>query len=131
MVKEHIKYKDFNGNDREEDFYFNLTEAEVFEMQMSTSGGYKAMIESIIAAQDMPSLIKIFKELLLKSYGKKSLDGKFFEKSEEISTAFSQTNAYVKLYMELVTDDKKAAQFINGLMDVQTGPQDHLPASTN
>lgn len=74
------------------------------------------MINKIVAAQDAPSLIKVFKDLVLKAYGEKSADGKRFIKSDELATAFSQTEAYSQLFMKLATDDKAAARFVNGIM---------------
>lgn len=116
MRKETITYTDYNGNERTEDFWFNMTPAEVFETNYSVSGGFKAMVEKIIATQDVPALIKLFKEIVLKAYGEKSLDGRRFIKSEELSLEFSQTEAYSELYMKLATDDKAASDFINGVL---------------
>lgn len=116
MVVEKIKYTDFNGIEREEEFMFNLTEAEITEMELTTDGGFSDSIKKIIAAQDTPQIIKVFKMLLLKSYGEKSADGRRFVKSEKLSEDFSQTNAYSQLFMKLATDDKAAAAFINGIM---------------
>lgn len=116
MLEKVIKYTDFKGNKREETFTFNLTPAEVMELELGTTGGLAESIQSIIEAQDAPSIIKTFKEIILKSYGKISADGREFMKSEEISKSFSQTNAYSKLFMELSTDDKAAAAFINGIV---------------
>lgn len=116
MVVEKIKYTDFNGLEREEDFMFNLTEAEITEMELTTDGGLSDSIKKIIAAQDTPEIIKVFKMLLLKSYGEKSADGRRFVKSEKLSEEFSQTNAYSQLFMQLATDDKAAVAFINGIM---------------
>ena len=87
MLKKEITYKDYNGTERTESFYFNLSQAELMEMEMSTSGGYAEMVQAIVAAQDAPSIIKIFKDLILKAYGEKSPDGKRFIKSNELSTA--------------------------------------------
>ena len=120
MIAKTIKYKDFNGVEREEKFFFNLTKAELTEMELSTSGGFAENIKQIVAAQNTPQIIKIFKELILKSYGEKSLDGKRFRKVDDagypLSTAFSETEAYSNLFMELATDDAKAAEFVNGIM---------------
>ena len=116
MLKKTIKYIDYNGLEREEDFYFNLTKAELMEMEMSIVGGFTEMIKKIIDANDTPSIIKIFKELVLKAYGEKSADGKRFFKSKEIAEAFSQTEAYSNLFMELATDSDAAAAFINGII---------------
>lgn len=116
MLKKTITYNDYNGTERTEDFYFNLSQAEVMEMEMSTAGGLAEMIKKVVASQDAPSIIKIFKDLILKAYGEKSADGKRFIKSEEIATAFSQTEAYSILFTELATDDKAAAAFVNGIV---------------
>ena len=116
MLKKEINYTDYNGVERTEAHYFNLSKAEIMEMELSTVGGFAEMIEKIVAAQDTPSLIKLFKDIILKSYGEKSPDGKRFIKSNELATAFSQTEAYSTLYMELVTDADAAAAFINGIV---------------
>lgn len=123
MLKKTVTYEDYNGLSRTEDFYFNLSKAELVEMEAGTPGGYAAMLQSMVDAKDVPALIKIWKELLLKSYGIKSPDGRRFIKSEEISREFSQTEAFVKLYMELVTDDKAAAAFANGVIPKMDGMQ--------
>lgn len=122
MLKKTISYTDYNGNERTEDFYFNLTKAEIMEMEMSTTGGLSEMIQNVVKTQDAPSIIKIFKDLILKAYGEKSPDGKRFIKSPELSAAFSQTEAYSQLFMELATDADKAAAFVNGIIpkDIDT-----------
>lgn len=116
MLKETIKYTDYNGVERTEDFWFHLSKAELMEWEMGTTGGLTEMIKRIVDAQDAPAIIKIFKELVLKAYGQKSPDGKRFIKSEELATEFSQTEAYSQLFMELATDADKAAAFVNGIM---------------
>lgn len=116
MIKKTIKFNDYNGVAREEDFYFNLSEAELLEMEAGTTGGYTEMIKRIIAAKDTPSLLEVFKTLLLKSYGEKSADGRRFVKSSELSEAFSQTEAYSQLFVRLATDSEEAAAFVNGIL---------------
>ena len=123
MLKKTIAYEDYNGNKREEDHYFNLTKAEITEMEMSTTGGFAEMIQRVVAAQDAPSIIKIFKDLILKSYGVKSPDGKRFIKSKELSEEFSQTEAYSQLFMELATDADAAAKFVNGIIPADMAQQ--------
>ena len=120
MLKKTIAYTDYNGVERKEDFYFNLSKAEIMEMEMSTSGGLTEMISKIVAAQDTPAIIKLFKDLVLRAYGEKSLDGKRFVKIDEngipLSRAFSQTEAYSVLFMELATDEEAASEFVNGIV---------------
>ena len=115
MLKKTITYTDYNGAERTEDFYFNLTKAEVVEMQYSIGGGLKERLESIVKTQDQPAIISEFKKLILMAYGEKSADGKQFMKSAEISKKFECTEAYSVLFMELATDADKAAEFVNGI----------------
>lgn len=120
MITKTIKYTDYNGVEREEKFLFNLTKAELMEMELGTTGGLAEMIKKIIETQDGPTIIKTFKEILLKAYGEKSADGKRFMKIDEngrpLSEAFSQTEAYSQLFMELATDSDAAAKFIKGII---------------
>lgn len=116
MYKKTIKYTDYNGVEREEDFLFNFNESELLDLELSYAGTYSEAVRTIIQTQDQVTLIKLFKELILKSYGEKSPDGKYFMKSEEISKKFECTRAFSNLYMELATDDKAGAEFINGVV---------------
>lgn len=122
MLAKKIKYNDYNGVEREETFLFNLSEAELMEMEMGTTGGLAEMIKRIVNTQDAPSIIKIFKEIILKAYGEKSADGKRFIKiddnGKQLSLNFAQTEAYSKLFMELATDQEAAANFIKGIVPV-------------
>lgn len=117
MLKKTITYKDYNGVERTEDFYFNLSKAEIMEMELSVDGGWTEMVKKVASAKDGPTIMKIFKDVIGKAYGEKSADGKYFEKSDEISRRFFQTEAYSDLFMELVTDAKKASDFMNQIVD--------------
>lgn len=119
MLKKTITYTDYNDVVRTEDFYFNLSKAEIAEMEMSTTGGFAEMLQKIVDSKDVPSIIKVFKDLILKSYGEKSADGKRFIKSTEISQGFAQTEAYSNLFMELSTDANAAIGFINGIVPAE------------
>lgn len=123
MLKKTITYTDYNDVERTEDFYFNLSKAEVMEMQMSTTGGLAEMIQRIVAAQDAPAIIKVFKDLVLKAYGQKSPDGKRFIKNEALTEEFAQTEAYSQLFMELATDADAAAAFVNGIVPADVAKQ--------
>lgn len=116
MLKERMTYTDYNGVERTEDFYFNLTKAEVMEIEMGTNGGLTNLMEKIVAEQDSEKIIKYFKMIILKAYGEKSNDGKYFQKSEEISQRFAQTEAYSDLFMRLATDSDAAAKFFNAII---------------
>ena len=116
MLKKTFTYTDYNGVERTEDHYFNLSKAELMEMELSTTGGLAEMINKIVAAQDAPAIVKVFKDLVLKAYGQKSADGRRFIKSKELSDEFAQTEAYSQLFMELATDADAAAKFVNGIV---------------
>lgn len=127
MLKKTITYTDYNGLERTENFYFNLSKAEIAEMELTTVGGFAEMIQRVVDAQDQAAIVKIFKDLILKAYGEKSEDGKRFMKSNEISTAFAQTEAYSILFMELATDADSAAAFVNGI--IPSDVQKQMPAN--
>ena len=114
MLKKTITYTDYNGDEVTEDFYFNLTKAELMTLELK-AGGLKETIERIAKERDTKKLVEMFEELIMASYGEKSIDGKRFVKSKEMSEAFKQTEAYSELFMELLTTDK-AIEFVRGIV---------------
>ena len=118
MFKKTITYEDYNGVKRTEDFHFHFSKAEIIEMQLSTAGGLDATIKRIVAANNEPEIIKYFKDLVLWR----------FMKSPEISRAFAETEAYSVLFMELATDAKAAAEFVNGLLPADVREQAKVEA---
>lgn len=120
-----MTYVDYDGNSRTEDFYFNLSKAEVTEMELGTTGGMQKKLEKIVAEQDSKRIIEMFKDIILKAYGEKSPDGKRFIKSRELTDSFAQTEAYSDLFMELAMDADAASTFINGILPNNLVPQDH------
>ena len=116
MLKKTVTYVDYNGVERTEDFYFNLTKAEVAEMEMAVEGCFSKMLEEIIASKDNVKIVSLFKQMVLKAYGEKSADGRRFVKSEEISKAFSETEAYSEIFMDLALNCDQAAAYVNGIM---------------
>ena len=127
MIKKTVTYTDYNKVERTENFYFNLSKAEVLEMEMSTAGGMAESIQKIIDAKDMPAIIRVFKDLVLKAYGVKSDDGRRFIKSKELSEEFSQTEAYSQIFMELATNADEAAKFVNGIVPADLAQKAVLP----
>ena len=127
MLKKTVTYTDYNEVERTENFYFNLSKAEVLEMEMSTAGGMAESIQKIIDAKDMPAIIRVFKDLVLKAYGVKSDDGRRFIKSKELSEEFSQTEAYSQIFMELATNADEAAKFVNGIVPADLAQKAVLP----
>lgn len=116
MLSKSIKYVDYNGEEREEQCYFNLSKAELMEWEFSEEGGLRAKLEKIIATKDVPKIAAMFKEIIMKSYGVKSPDGRKFIKNKEVLDEFMQTEAYSELYMELATDSDAASAFVNGII---------------
>lgn len=116
MLKKTITYNDLNGIQRTEDFYFDMSKPEIVKMQASAKGGYDVQLRSIAANLNGALIMEFFENFISKAYGEKSEDGRRFMKSEELSKAFMETPAYEVLFEELVTDDKKAADFVNAVM---------------
>lgn len=116
MLVKKVSYTDYKGNQREEELYFNLSKAEVAEMELSHKGGLSEKINRIVATQDSKEIINLFKELIVKSYGVISDDGRRFIKSDELREEFVQTEAYSELFMELASDADEAAKFVNGII---------------
>lgn len=116
LTKKTITYTDYNGTERTEDYYFNLSKLELTRMQASVEGGLDEKLKKMINAKNGKAVMDFFEELILKAYGEKSEDGRRFIKSEELSIAFSQTPAYEALFEELVTDDEAAANFVKSII---------------
>lgn len=116
MHKETIRYIDYKGHEREDDFYFNLSKGELAKMEMSTTGGLEETIRRIIKAENNQEIVRLFEELILKSYGVISDDGRRFIKSDQLREEFAQTEAYSELFVKLATDADAAAAFVNGIV---------------
>lgn len=122
MIKKRIKYEDFDGVEREEDFYFNLTKTELVKWNYSESGGLEETVKKIIDTKDAKELLKIYDKIITMSYGVKSPDGKKFVKSEEITNDFKDTNAYDVMFIEYLSHPESFNAFIDGIMpkDINT-----------
>ena len=116
MLKKRMTYEDFNGETRTEDFWFHMSEVDLLEMDTKYPGGMQGFIQKMIDTKDSAEMFKLAKEIIEMSFGQKSLDGRTFEKSPEITRSFTQTQAYVDLFMEIGTDAEKASEFIKGIM---------------
>lgn len=116
MYRKVIKYTDYDGNEREGTFYFNLTEAELIKWEGMTTGTLQEKISRMTQTQNQDELIQLFDEVICRAYGEKSVDGQYFRKSAEILDRFKSTPAYSNLFMELATNDEAGADFINGIM---------------
>ena len=133
MLKKYISYTDYNGQKRKEAFYFNLSKAELVKLQYSTEGGMEEFLRRIIDTHDNRKLFELFEQLIKMSYGEKSPDGKRFIKSEELTEAFCQTEAYTELLLELMGDDSATAvaEFIKGVMPLDGIPDSEIDAAMN
>lgn len=116
MIKKTITYTDYEGVERTEDFYFNLSKADLIRMEMGVTGGMEKVIQRMINTEDGKSIMELLEKIILESVGVKSDDGKRFIKNKEISEAFKQTEAYSELIVELVSDANKASEFMNGVI---------------
>lgn len=123
MLKKVIEYTDFNGMDRKDTFYFNLSKAELAERELMTPGGYSAMLQHIVETQDRAELVRLFKNLIIETYGEKDAEGKMFVKSPEKSAAFVNSAAYSALFMELISSEQAAYEFMNGILPADISKQ--------
>lgn len=116
MLTKKVKFTDYKGVEREEEFFFNLSKAEVAEMELSHQGGLSAKIERIVATQDGAEIITLFKDLITRSFGVISDDGRRFIKTDQLRDEFLQTEAYSELFIELASDADAASSFVNGII---------------
>jgi len=131
VLKKVIKYEDWNGEMREETFYFHLSKSELTKMEMSEVGGLEQKINRLVETRNGAEIVGLFEEVITLSYGEKSPDGRRFEKSEELSRAFMQTPAYDELFMEIAMDANKAAAFFNGILPQDLSQSAAAPATPN
>ena len=125
MYKKTIAYTDYNGNQREEDFYFNLNASEIVKLEVTTEGGLEAYVREISSTLDGQRIMEFFEKLIETSYGKKSLDGRSFIKRPEYFEEFKGTEAYNTLFLELIQDAEAGVKFFNAVV-----PQDVAKAKT-
>lgn len=116
MIKQTITYTDYNGNERTEEYWFNLSKAELLRLETTTKGGFQKMLENAVASEDNYRIIEVFEDLIKHSIGMKTLDGKYFKKSKEFTEDFVQSEAYSTLLFDLLQDTEKANAFIRGIM---------------
>lgn len=130
MLKKTIKFTDFNGMERSEDHYFNLTKVELMRMEANVQGGLSEKLKRVSAAQDAAAIMEVMEDLIRKSYGKKTADGGFVKRQDYLDE-FVSTEAYSELFMELITDDKAATAFVQGILPAGLREQAALAAKAN
>lgn len=131
MYKETITYNDFNGLERKEDFYFNLTKTELQKMEVSKYGSLSTMLSTMANANDVPGMIEAIDNLVLKAYGEKSIDGRQFNKSDAISDAFLHSAAYDVLFNKMITNPDYLFKFIMGIVPVEMQEEMRKVAADN
>lgn len=116
MIEKTVTYKDYDGNERTETFFFHLTQADIVLMEHSVEGGFDKRLKRIVDSQDNVEIAKTFKKLILDSYGEKSPDGRRFIKNEKLREEFSQTEAFSIIFMSFLENPSVGAEFIKGIM---------------
>lgn len=130
MLKREITYEDFDGNQRTEDFYFNLTKAELVRLELSETGSFSEMIKKIIASKDNREIIEQFQKIILMAYGIREEGGRRFIKNQQVREEFEQTNAFSELFIELATNEESAAAFMRGIVPSDLGVVNDAPTAT-
>lgn len=123
MLKKRIKFEDFNGEEREEDFYFNLTKTELVKWELGTTGGLQSLIQKIVDTKDSGALLKIFDDIIGMAYGVRSDDGKRFIKSKELTDEFRQTNAYDEMFIEFMQNPDKYNEFLKAVIPAEVSKE--------
>ncbi len=118
MLKKTITYNDYDGNARTDDFWFNLSQAELAEMDVE-SGGMQKRLEMISSTNDPKEIMRIFKDIVMRAYGERTADGKFRKVDSNgyrLANDFVQSEAYSELFFELFNDANKASEFMISLL---------------
>ena len=115
MYKITRKFEDFNGVEKEQDFYFNLTKADILKMELSEEGGMDKRLDRLVKTKDMKEAIKVFEGLLLMAYGVKTDDGRFV-KNDQVRAEFASSAAYSEIYFDLATNPEEAKKFVEGVV---------------
>lgn len=116
MIKKKVKFEDFNGNEVEEVFHFNLNQTELTELELSYEGGFSNHARGLVEKKDTRGLISFYKHLLIKSYGVVSDDGRKFYKTEEYAKDFISSPAFDEIFLELLSDENASREFFIGIL---------------
>lgn len=120
MLKKVVKYVDFEGEERSDTLYFNLTEPEVVRLDVQFEGGLEEYISNLDEKVAPENILSLFEKVIRASYGEKGEDGRHFIKNEEMIDMFNQSAAYAALFVELVQNADQATIFFNGLLSSTT-----------
>lgn len=115
MLKKTMTYEDCEGNKVTEDFWFNLTQAEIVKLNYYCPGGLEVYAKRCEKDGRYYDILELFEKIICMAYGEKSADGKRFIKSKELTESFIQTEAYSNLFMELISNPEAGQIFIKGI----------------
>ena len=115
MYKITRKFEDYNGVEKEQDFWFNLSKADILKMELSEEGGMDKRLDKLVKTKDMKEAIRVFEGLLLMAYGVKTDDGRFV-KNDQVRAEFASSAAYSDIYFELATNPEAAQKFVEGVI---------------
>lgn len=115
MLKKTLSYTNLDGEKITEDFYFNMTKAELIKLNLKEGEGFQEYLNRIIESGDGAAIIENFEKIVRLSYGVRTADGKF-KKDPDDFDAFMATEAYSDFFLELVTDAKASSEFIKAVM---------------
>jgi len=116
MLKKTITFKDLDGNEITEDFYFNLSKRELAEMKIAHKGDLSEYLKEIIRSEDGQAILDNIKNFIAMSVGVRGEDGRRFIKNRDITDSFMQSDAYDELFFELVSNADAAADFFMGIV---------------
>lgn len=117
MYTKKVKYTNYNDEEVEGIFRFHLNKAEVIDWMLCPGGSttLDKTLARIIENNSTSDLVSAFKDIVRRSYGEKTPDGRF-EKSDEIFNRFVSTEAYAIIFMEIFSDADKTIEFLKGIM---------------
>lgn len=128
MITKTIKFTDYNGVQREEEWKFHISRAELSHLELTTTGGLQTLVKRIMNEKDNAAMVKLFEQLIFMSVGKVSDDGRRFVKNDDVLDEFRQSEAYSELLMELFSDADKAVAFVNGIVPQPDQVPNPIPA---
>lgn len=114
MFSREFEYTGYDGKPKKDTYWFNLTEAELYEIDLSSVRGFTAQMNQLLKEERTKEIVDAFKGIILGAVGVISADGRKFIKSEEIKEDFYRSKAYSILFVELVSSGEKVAEFLKG-----------------
>lgn len=118
MIKKHIIYHDYDGDTREDDFYFSLNQVQFARINKLFPGGLEAYVEKITKDKNADEMFRVIDILVSEAYGERQ--GAAFIKvapnGQKLSDFFVNTEAYDTLLTELLSDENSLINFLTGCL---------------